>query len=234
MGFWDWLGLGSQGGADSTFDQYLKYSDSVGTLARDYVTSTEGRGYNPYIQDINRPYNGMDARLAEFRNSVNRLRAIGDEMPGQLRRSALASTQGAAVSATAAARAASGGRGGLAFGGGGAAYAARAGLGAGVEQSSMLAQALANAGSFRLSAEQAATGVESTAAQLELSLAGARQQGITSQAQLAESYRQSADAYRLAHLQGLLGLAGGGLYAGAQGEQAIAARRSGLVTSFAG
>lgn len=165
---------------------------------------------------INKSFDGAIARLLQFQKGgkdpllnqnmnelfdpairgLDRLRGSLDPLEGDLRRGALASTQGAALAATQGARAAAGGRGGLAFGGGAGAIGARASQQAAVGQSAALANSLVQARTARASFETDLAGRRAEAGSALVGALGS-QQAVQEQrnSSLAALLQGKASAY---------------------------------------
>jgi hypothetical protein len=144
---------------------------------------------NPFLESISQSLIGAQGQAQSLRGGL-------DQLPGLLKSSALASTQGAQVAAVQAARGAGAGRGGLAFGGGAGAIAARAAQQAASGQSAALAQAL-------FQGEQAKAGFNLQQAGLEGGIAQSLAQARGMQAGIFEQ-RQGAQAGAITNLQQLL------------------------------
>lgn len=233
--FKGFLGIGESGsgGSEDAFENFKKYAEYIGQQTDGYLQQLELRGYNQYANSLTHPFRGLDSAISQASaRGASNLRGIAAALPGQLRQSALARTTNAQVSAVNAARVASGGRGGLAFGGGGAAIAARAGRDAGVQQSALLADSLAQANQARLGAEQAAVGLEQNALQQRLGLAGAMSQAMAQQGAMQDNWDSMVAQMQAGRAQSLYGLAGGALYGGLSGDVARQGRKTDLVSNL--
>lgn len=233
----NFFGVGGGSGAGGTrdaYDQYRKYIDDISPVIERYSSQIAGEGYNPYTQSLSQPYQGLDAAVQQAGRGASRIRGLASQLPGQLRASALASTQGAQQAAVNAARLAAGGRGGLAYGGGAGALAARAAQSAATQQSTALTQAMLQGTQTQLQAEQMATGIQQGMVGQRLGLAQALSQSRGQQAALVEAQRNRLDALRLADIQGRYGMAGGALYGGLQGQGQQQNRRLSIIGALLG
>ena len=140
----------------------------------------------------------MQAALSSFETAESMVGRMGDvykDLPGQLRRGALAQTTGAQVAGMQAARTAGGGRGGMAYGGGGAAMASRAAAQGAVGQSAALAGALNQATGMQgqMAAQQAQmqTGLIGQRAQLGQMAMMPRQQYLQYMGDMSKAFEGS-------------------------------------------
>lgn len=220
------LGIGSKGsgGTRDSYAQFEKYSKAIGDKVTGYRNELRAAATNPALAELDSLQAAISGASA---GSAASIRARGAALPGAIKRSALASTNGARLNAAELARTVGGGRGGLAFGGGAGAIAARAGGQAASVQADALTQALMQGEQLGLEAEGMASGIEQQGYAMSNEL-------ISRRAMLREQDTQRLDQIRMAELQAIAGLGGASMTTGLQNDTARQARKTGLVNTFFG
>lgn len=222
------------GGTAAAAREWEYYTRTIGAEVERRMAEISNEGINPYITQLDAQraqLGGLQGAIDQAAAGANRLRSYADALPGQLRNSALASTQGASVASANAARLAGSGRGGMAFGGGASALAARGAQQASVQQGAALANAMLGATQARMQAEQAATGIEQGAVQQTMGLRNMIAQNTMAAAGLQEQFTNRLDSFRLADIQMRSSLANSALAGGLQGDQEYV-KTGGLLSIF--
>ena len=196
------FGLGGQTAADVFGDFDNKVAPVITGGFNRSISNLRGfqnQGLNALLNlDVDSLFNPSIDRLDALRGSL-------DPLEGDLRRGALASTQGASLAAVQGARVAAGGRGGLAFGGGAGAIGARAAQQASVGQSTALANSLVQARTARAGFESDLASRRAEVGSAKVGAAGAQQAAQSRQNEMLSQLR-AGRAQGLT--QGIIGSAG--------------------------